>query len=197
MSSCNASPVVTTTTSTTSTLPPTTTTTLPVPASARFNYSFRRSFPTYCYENTCGSTQVTFSGAIVPSATAKKSETSRGLVDVSWECRDCLLKIKNLDLDYPTELRLDDWTIRVWWPQNGGGIFYDYFSLVTDCDCHDTVLDIDLDPGETIEVPLVAYSPKTLRAELWNEVRPFINGSKKATIEIEWSYSARDVLGQN
>lgn len=197
MSSCSGSSAVKTTTTTSSTLPPTTTTTLPLPASARFNYSFKRSFPVWCYQNSCGTTQVKFFGAIVPSATAQKSDTTRGKVDVSWECRDCLLSIKNLDLDYPTELKLDEWHIRVWWNLNGRPIFYDYLSLVTKCECMDTILDIDLKPGETIEVPLVAYSPVSLDNDVWNAVRPFINSSMKATIEIEWFYGQSTYLGRD
>ena len=187
VSACSSgSPDSTITTAEIDTLPPVTTTTLPVPVSARFKYSYKKPFPwPSCFlfdSNECGETQVTLSGAIVPNATAEKSEEERGVLDVYWECRDCSITIENLDLDYPTDVKNNDWSISVWYTDHGGYAPV-YFWLYHGQD--NDPLDITLSPGETVTVPLFA-ADSSMSPELWKKVQPLINGAKPPTLIMDW-----------
>ena len=149
------------------TLPPVTTTTLPVPVSARFKYSYKKLFPwpscdVSTNKNECGEAQVTLSGAIVPNATAEKSEEERGVLNVYWECRDCSITV---------------------WYSDYVGYAGPYFGLYHE---QDNLWDITLSPGETVTVQLLAWEDSSMSPELWKKVQPLINGAKPPTLRLDW-----------
>ena len=133
---------------------------------------------------------MTLSGAIVPNAFAERSLEERGVVDVYWECRDCSLTIKNLDLDYPTDLKQDGFAV---WLVYGKDDDFRGNDLYFNCNC-DNPLPNTLSPGETVTVPLFAIELSTT-PENWKKLQPWINGAKRPSLNIYWEYGKEDYFG--